>query len=352
MDWLSSWGGRASRSSEPNDRKRSASADAAERSLSPNKLSPNPSGKNSPIPKMVPRRQQPTPPTRPVAPVEDWPQRPIMLRLNPLVDIKRLDGKSPDTMLTNTPEAVFSFESEGFVGRAFLRCRGLESSDEKGYFQGKNRTTQVVVSGQFKYEVPCAEVNCGQEFDRQFTNLPWLVTQIFKLIKAVVPGLSADIFADKPSVSLVMVRAAQNILVQELDTPEPDLTGEIPEDTKLLGGKFAGEKMLTPGERKSLFGDAKLAPQYSFKPGLRYTFNFFQHRLHWSSLKWTSPVGDYPLAPYMDGQPMQVLAKCPTKDGLKYLWSMEMWHESLLEKHEAHLKKKAQALELQRNRTI
>lgn len=274
-------------------------------------------------------------PARSLPPVEDWPQAPILLRMNPYVeDLKIADDKNnADLLKTNIEGAVFSFDSKLFKGKAFVRCRGLDSSDEKGYFGGKNRTTQVVVSGQFKKELPLAAITCGQEFDRKLKNLPWVATKILALVKVVVPSLKADFTSDKPGLTSVFASLAQTIWVQELSEPEPDMMGELIEETKLLGGAFA--KGCTITERKKILGDKKQKDAYTVKPGLRYTFDMYQHRLVWSSFSWASPFGCYPLTGYMDGQPMQILAKV----GDDYLWAMEMWHESLVEEHRAYIKK-------------
>lgn len=274
-------------------------------------------------------------PSRPLPPVSEWPQAPILLRLNPYVDdLKVTDEKhTADRLLTNTEDAVFSFDSKLFKGKIFVRCRGLDSSDEKGYFKGKNRTTQVVVSGQFKSEITLSSITCGQEFNRKLQNLPWVAKQVIALVKAVVPSLKVDFTGDKPALTSIFAQLVQTMWVQELSEPEPDLRGELIEETKLLGGAFA--KGCTIAERKKILGDKKQQSRYTVKPGLRYTFDMYQHRLVWNSFSWSSPLGCYPLTQYMDGQPMQILAKV----GDEYLWAMEMWHESLVPEHKAYIKK-------------
>ena len=122
--------------------------------------------------------------------------------------------------------------------------------------------------------------------------------------------------------------------------------------------------------RKKFFNDQKKSAEYCFQPGLTYTFEFYQHIIDVYTYQLEVGVGSslvaesksdrssgsiarkssgwrdkltkrFDLCHYLDGQPLQVMAKI--SDGgdsspSGYLWNFELWHDRLLSKSKSKSK--------------
>jgi hypothetical protein len=78
----------------------------------------------------------------------------------------------------------------------------------------------------------------------------------------------------------------------------------------------------------------------TFDPNRVYTFEFFQHLLLFDefAIHFMKPIGMRPLRNILDGQPLKFMAAHQTTrnsfmggedDEMSYLWSFDLWHESL-----------------------
>jgi len=67
---------------------------------------------------------------------------------------------------------------------------------------------------------------------------------------------------------------------------------------------------------------------FEFSTHYVYTFDFFQHLLDVKDYSLNVGITTVSLAPSLDGQPIQLLAKVGSTN--EYLWNFQLWHEDLL----------------------
>jgi hypothetical protein len=135
-------------------------------------------------------------------------------------------------------------------------------------------------------------------------------------------------------------------LLRKLLVPRPESVGrsfELPADSDRVARRVKARKRAFNGLRAQ--GDA--SP--TFDPDREYTFEFFQHLLLFDelALDLARPVGKWPLRRMLDGQPIKFMAAHQVvRDGaggigptgtkaideeMRWLWSFDLWHESLYE---------------------
>lgn len=252
--------------------------------------------------------------------VSQWPDSPVLVHMHPASSVST-DVKSA---IVPVNMGSYAFESKLFKGHVSIRFRGLSSTDES-YFEGKQRATQFVIQGQFKEEVACDDVQCGNVFQKPFTEIPWVVSGILSIIRRIAPSMQTSIDSEKPTLVSTMGATCQTIHIQRLDEKPCDMHGPITEDTRLLGGAF--QSNLSVHGRKAVFNDIKQCSQYSFQPGLRYTFEFYQHWFWPCDYSFRTIVGNYTLTDYLDGQPCQIHSL--TKSG-RCVWRFDIWHTDFI----------------------
>mmetsp|Transcript_36790 Transcript_36790/g.82761 ORF Transcript_36790/g.82761 Transcript_36790/m.82761 type:complete len:459 (-) Transcript_36790:313-1689(-) len=336
----------------------------------------------------------------PRGPPEQWPQRPLLLRPSPEsgMAIRGVRYSSSDDYMATPPGdwdtlpinngterpgrcLVIDFESEVFIGTAMLRikkCPSLIDGDYKGspgsYFDGRKRTFQGVVRGRFKAEISMSETVTGQLFNRPAGILPpRLVTKgAIGIISRLAPQLQARLDGDFPRFLSPLISTAQSVMSSGSvgedrdsradETLEMSLEEPRPSDpASLLNDLAAGGFTTLPSDsdgaaariktRKRAFdklhADRSTGP--TFDTGKEYTFEFFQHLILFDefALGFPRPVGKAAIAPMLNGQPLKfVAAHQRTGDGdvdeFRWLWSFDIWHESLYQtalEHESVLKK-------------
>jgi len=99
------------------------------------------------------------------------------------------------------------------------------------------------------------------------------------------------------------------------------VSGRLKERKKVFNELFA--KRLKHGTKGPVFSTKK-----------EYRFEFFQHLLLFDDFSLKLPFFNPKLAGTLNGQPLQFMAghqKDPSEHIFKWLWSFEIWHESLLE---------------------
>ena len=80
-------------------------------------------------------------------------------------------------------------------------------------------------------------------------------------------------------------------------------------------------------KRKRLLSDPRWASTVAYTTEPIYTFDFYQHLLDAKEYRLDLGFTTISLAPSLNGQPIQIMAKA--LDG-RYLWSFQLWHEKLL----------------------
>ena len=265
----------------------------------------------------------------------------------------------------------------------------LESSHDTitptstSYFDGKMRTFQGVVKGRFKQpNVSISECVTGQVFHRPAGSLPprFIVNGAIGMIRLLAPALEANLDCDRPRFLCPLVSTAQGVMmsspIQCQHQLVADKTTVVMVEDKNNGGCWANESIeneinepqpsdpssllqqllhsskaeysLPPDSdriatrvkaRKRAFDMVRARQDTSlvFDPNRLYTFEFFQHlvSLDEFAIHFMKPIGMWPLRSILDGQSLKFMAAYQTRnnltsiDDMRYLWSFDLWHESL-----------------------
>ena len=293
-----------------------------------------PSSTSSSSFRMIQQRQAADLPPR-----TEWPHGPVFFCVNIPVSPKlqaHVD-KNNGPLPIGVP---FAFSSELFEGHCLLRLRGLTSSDDPdgdgAYFAGRRRQFQVIVQGRFKESLSLDEVLTGHEFVRDFHHLPhpWILKSASKLIRKLAPGAEIHIVGDHPPTMLAPLAATAQVVRGDEPGNEPDIVragqhdqDDVQEDCTLLGGKFASSRVSTASRKLHLSYPSRAA-QYTFDTETVYTFDFYQSLLNCCTYSLDLGVAKVGMSRILNGQPIQCLAKSRS-DG-RYLWSFQIWHDSLL----------------------
>ena len=270
--------------------------------------------------------------TEVLPPVDSWPHRPLFLQTAKNTIIEGLKS-SEHPCPVGVP---FEFETDLFKGRALIRFRDLESSDnrheDRAYFNGRKRLSQFIIQGQFKKSVKVSDMVTGREFDKPLKLVPppFINRVIRRILGRVAPSVEIDLSSKTPK---VIANFPGSVQTMRADIPgtEPDIASveEIQEDTTLMfqrGSKY--REGLTVSRRKRLFSDPIKASRYSFDTQKVYTFNNFDDSIDYVDYSINLKVYRFDLTSTLDGQPFQVMAKSK-KDG-KHLWAFHIWNERLL----------------------
>jgi hypothetical protein len=183
----------------------------------------------------------------------------------------------------NTKDSAFEIETELFVGKMYMRFRGL-SGEPTEYFKGKQRMLSAVVQGRVKSTLVMADCMTGYEFDEPFKNLPakWLIASSLRLARKLAPTLAEDVLGQRPYVLNPLFQTIQ-LLNVALPGEEPSITGHLSESTRLLGGIFA-QRSLDRLERKKYFASAKNGARHMLTPEHVYTMEFYEDKVRFRAM--------------------------------------------------------------------
>ncbi|KAL3806925.1 hypothetical protein ACHAXA_006640 [Cyclostephanos tholiformis] len=263
--------------------------------------------------------------------VEEWKHRPLLICANTtavpdMTIVEYNDGHLP----LGVP---FKFSSAMFEGTCLIRVKGSKSDapeDDATYFSGRKRIFQSVVQGRFREEVKVSDVMTGHEFARPLRNLPHpiLLKTATNLLSKISPGMSINVHADQPHIKSSLMETTQ-IFRGDQPGNEPDIAcHRIREDSSIFGGVFANGNIAS-SRRKRIFSNPANCHEYTFDTETVYTFEFYQNAFDGQSYSLDLGFTKIGCSKIFDGQPIQWLGKM--KDG-RYLWSFQIWHESLLSK--------------------
>jgi len=261
-----------------------------------------------------------------------WPHRPVCVVVNSPVssnlDVEPAYGTGPCPI-----GKPFSFSSQLFEGQCLIRLRDIPNSDnpagDEAYFAGRRRLFQTIVQGRFKECLPVSNVLTGHEFIKPLQNLPhpWILRAATNVISKLAPGADIQVLGNNPTM-LAPLAATSQVVRGDEPGNETDIAtiDDILEDCSLLGGKFTSGNVTARG-RKLHLSNPQQAEMYMFDTETVYTFDFYQSLLNVGTYSLDMGVANIFLSPILNGQPIQAL--CKTTDG-RYLWSFQLWHESLL----------------------
>jgi hypothetical protein len=265
--------------------------------------------------------------------VNEWEHRPLLICANTV---------AIPTMITDTRNSnngylplgiPFNFSSDLFEGLCLIRVKGANSDaieENAKYFSGRKRIFQSIVQGRFKEEVNVSDCMTGHEFTRPLKNLPHpiILKTATNLLGRFQPGATICVHTDQPYISATLLETTQ-IFRGDQPGNEPNIASHnIQEDSSILGGVFATDT-IPASRRKRIFSNPSTCPKCSFDTETVYTFEFYQNSFDAQSYSLDLGFTKLALSKVFDHQPIQWLGKM--KDG-RYLWSFQIWNESLLSK--------------------
>lgn len=238
--------------------------------------------------------------------------------------VRRLSATAADMSTANSDE-----EDEGFVRRIVRRTSNILIDNEscctsRIEFSDISSTEKEVVS----------EENNKAQHDRK---------QALKLVRRlskVVDLQSTD--SDSSSEHEVKSSEFSNEDIEEHNTEEPaghqSLLNEIPDTNPAPFSKSGGQRLK---HRKKLMNKmfskrhTKNSVNSTFSSNTEYTFEFYQHLIDFDQFSLKLPMYKPTLSGPMNGQPLQVMAAQQKSENgknldLRYLWSFDIWHKSLL----------------------
>mmetsp|Transcript_5343 Transcript_5343/g.11679 ORF Transcript_5343/g.11679 Transcript_5343/m.11679 type:complete len:431 (+) Transcript_5343:135-1427(+) len=283
---------------------------------------------------------------------------------------------------------VIDFESDLFIGTAMLRIKNVchppqyhrenAESDDSGidppsYFHNKKRTFNGVIRGRFKIpSIPMSECVTGQVFNKPAGNLPprIIMKGAISIISHLAPQLQARLDGDCPRFFSPLVSTAQSAMsfkmeeVKDCDGADESIEAEMSEpqpsdQSSLIQELPTASSEIVPDSdsiktrmksRKRIFDKlhASGCKTPTFDPNAEYTFEFFQHLLSFDefALDFGMPIGKHPLCRILNGQPLKFMAAHQFQESnrngkavdeeLRWLWSFDLWHESLYEDAKSH----------------
>mmetsp|Transcript_1611 Transcript_1611/g.3451 ORF Transcript_1611/g.3451 Transcript_1611/m.3451 type:complete len:463 (-) Transcript_1611:32-1420(-) len=281
---------------------------------------------------------------------------------------------------------VADFETELFVGtvlfRIKLRDRGNsgtlsgmnpQPSSSRSYcncyFTGKKRTFQAVIRGKFRQtQISMSDCITGQIFRHSpmgtKKKLPpkWILHGAVSVFKALAPQLTVDFDGRNPKFLSPLVSTAQTVLSRDIAgdslgiSMEDAMVEPYPTDSQSLHQDLLKcnniplpllqPQSLPTGTSKSVQSRIKARKKafdknYArrqktpyFDTSKEYTFEFFQHLLHFDdfSVDLGKVGGKHRLAGVLHGLPLKCMAARydPRRDDRRpeYLWNFDIWHES------------------------
>lgn len=261
---------------------------------------------------------------------------------------------------------VVDFETSLFEGTLQVRIRETNGTTSKkyddryGFFSGREAKYQCVVSGRFKKEgIPIEECVTGQLFSRPLKTPPAYITKsAIKLVSIFAPRLKADLDRDKPFVLSPLGSTPQTIHVNEIDETMICSKGVFRAKESIMNIQeepFHVERKLQNLRNKSSLSSTSVSrlkqgkktfdklcdkeDKDVFQTDLVYTFEFLQHLFDYSSMELNLGgfLGKRKLKNMLNDQPLRIMAahskqREDTNYDLKYLWSFDIWHESVLPK--------------------
>ena len=264
--------------------------------------------------------------------VNEWVHRPLLICANTVaIPTMIIDTRSNNGYL---PLGIpFNFSSDLFEGLCLIRVKGANSDateEDDKYFSGRKRIFQSIVQGRFKEEVKASDCMTGHEFTRPLKNLPHpiILKTATNLLGRFQPGATISVLTDRPYISATLLETTQ-IFRGDQPGNEPNIANHnIQEDSSILGGVFATDT-IPASRRKRIFSNPTTCPKCTFDTETVYTFEFYQNSFDAKSYSLDLGFTKLALSKVFDHQPIQWLGKM--KDG-RYLWSFQIWNESLLTK--------------------
>lgn len=249
---------------------------------------------------------------------------------------------------------VIDFTTSSFQGTALFRIKLQQnkSSESDGpnqdyYFAGRKRTFQAVIKGKFLLPIPISQCVTGQVFERPPAKLPpkFILHGAESLFKKLAPQLAIDLDGKRPKFLSPLASTAQTVVCDDANSEgiERDMGEPDQADPKSLHQhltkpcrpeKGTDTKARIKARKKAFdrnFARKDMGPK--FDPSKEYTFEFFQHLVHFDDFSVDlGMAGRHKLGGVLNGQPLKCTAARYHKDDvdqLAFLWAFDIWHESL-----------------------
>ena len=221
------------------------------------------------------------------------------------------DGNVFDKSDSLQPSQWTPIETPCFQGRIMFKLRDFDSKTEP-YFRNRTRYHSVLIQGQFKRHVHAHLVQTGQEF-KQPIRFPPMTNVLLMMLRRVLTDVRLETSSEGSFLALSSVlRTAQRVNVSR-ERISWDITAEIKEDTRLLGGYFAECDRDWNSRRKFCSKPANLA-SIQFKPEFHYSFEFFHSFVDLRTFALIVSRWKVPLQDYLNGQPIRIMARILESD--------------------------------------
>jgi len=263
-----------------------------------------------------------------------WVHRPVFLSTGEKTVTPSYFRQSDESLPINRP---IDFDGELFKGKILMRIRDASNTSNTGqniYFQGKRRTKQIVIQGQFKERLSCGDVWFGDLYEKPL-NMHNVAQYAVPLIQRLVPGIVMDILSEKPRIMVLLAGESRTLSV-DYSGEEPDIMGTLEENHVERTGIFKSIR-----HRRKTLRKPKTASQFFFEPAYVYTFQLYDDVIDIHDFSVKLPFGKIPLLHYVNYQPLTFAAM--TKDQ-RSIFSFRVFHEKLLEGRKERAETEAELL--------
>ncbi|CAK9091110.1 Uncharacterized protein SCF082_LOCUS42929 [Durusdinium trenchii] len=251
-----------------------------------------------------------------------WPTRPLLLRES-RVHLGWDDLSSGKPLPTGGE--VCEFETALFKGRMMFRMHTLEAA--ASYFEGKARLSSVVITGQFKEQLPFSEVQTGQEFCKPVRQPPSLITNaVVRFFRTLAPLLQVHVGQQTYFLSPM----AQTVQTMHISDSEVELRPDTVVEEN-FGDTELGRPM-TAIQRKKYLSKKSNLDQFAYDPSRHYTFDFYNDKLDMQDFHLRALGQRFDIQKYLKGQPLRILSRVSREGDPSdmYLWNFELWHEKVV----------------------
>ncbi|GBF92362.1 hypothetical protein Rsub_05564 [Raphidocelis subcapitata] len=255
---------------------------------------------------------------------------PILVTNSPFIEGKQvIDGNSSYTEnIEGINTRVMDFESEVTYGKLRIDIRSVKST-RPGFFDGKKRFVEVAVQAQFKRECKTDSLCIGQELQNDVALPVWMRQVLLNTAAKAFSSTTRVEVEGTPRYFMNPVLAACQLINVSRPGEEPTLE-DAKEDVRLMLPKAVdshGNPLPSEKRRKWCDVPANVCSA-SYKPGLVYTFKFWQHYADFGDYRLSVGWLNLDLSVFMNRFPMQLTVK--DVDSNTYAFSVLVWHERLV----------------------
>ncbi len=250
---------------------------------------------------------------------------------HPSIQLKVAAGADAGTVVRcNSPTSVFSVETDAFVGRIYMRLRGMPNEPVQYFSKNRSVRMSAVVQGRFKRQgLTMSDCATGYEFEQPLAHLPAriVIRTVLRIAQSFAPTMVQDMTGVRPYLLNPMFQTIQALHVAESGA-EPPITALVEERTDLLGGIFA-QRAVSSGERKRYFASLARAKRHAIDTSHVYTMEFSEDKIEPKTFELLLMSMRFKLSSYLRSQPLSYpmgkIGFVPFSQD--YLFNVQLHHE-------------------------